>query len=143
MIGMFAISKAGHDKGRMYLVVGQEKDLVLLADGKTRTMENPKRKKTKHIQIINMARVTFHFPLHIIVTDCKFFVCESSFQTLNCHFKGFNPKFLDYIHIFLGQILINVTIYQLFSVGNATVPNATSIFTPENKFFSVVSSIGL
>lgn len=52
MIGMFAISKAGHDKGRMYLVVGQEKDLVLLADGKTRTMENPKRKKTKHIQII-------------------------------------------------------------------------------------------
>jgi len=52
MIGMFAISKAGHDKGRMYLVVGQEKDLVLLADGKTRTMENPKRKNTKHIQII-------------------------------------------------------------------------------------------
>ena len=52
MIGMFAISKAGHDKGRMYLVVGQEKELLLLADGKTRTVDNPKRKKIKHIQII-------------------------------------------------------------------------------------------
>lgn len=52
MLGMFAVSKAGHDKGRMYLVIGDEGDAVYLADGKIRTLENPKRKKKKHLQVI-------------------------------------------------------------------------------------------
>lgn len=52
MLGMFAVSKAGHDKGRMYLVIRDEGDTVYLADGKIRTLENPKRKKKKHLQII-------------------------------------------------------------------------------------------
>lgn len=50
MTGMFAISKAGHDKGRMYLVVKEEGDYLYLADGKIRTIENPKKKKKKHVQ---------------------------------------------------------------------------------------------
>ena len=52
MLGMFAVSKAGHDKGRMYLVIRDECDAVYLADGKIRTLENPKRKKKKHLQVI-------------------------------------------------------------------------------------------
>ena len=52
MLGMFAVSKAGHDKGRMYLVIMDEGDAVYLADGKIRTLENPKRKKKKHLQVI-------------------------------------------------------------------------------------------
>ena len=52
MLGMFAVSKAGHDKGRMYLVIRDEGDTVYLADGKIKTLENPKRKKKKHLQII-------------------------------------------------------------------------------------------
>ena len=52
MLGMFAVSKAGHDKGRMYLVIRDKGDAVYLADGKIRTLENPKRKKKKHLQVI-------------------------------------------------------------------------------------------
>lgn len=52
MVGMFAISKAGHDKGRMYLIVREEETTVYLADGKIRTLENPKKKKKKHVQIV-------------------------------------------------------------------------------------------
>lgn len=52
MLGMFAVSRAGHDKGRMYLVVRDEGDVVYLADGKMRTLENPKTKKKKHLQVI-------------------------------------------------------------------------------------------
>lgn len=52
MLGMFAVSMAGHDKGRMYLIVKEEGDMVYLADGKSRTQENPKKKKKKHMQVI-------------------------------------------------------------------------------------------
>ena len=50
MIGQFAVSKAGHDKGSLYVVVAQEGEYVFLCDGKTKTPENPKKKKVKHIQ---------------------------------------------------------------------------------------------
>ncbi|MCM1124939.1 MAG: hypothetical protein NC429_00565 [Lachnospiraceae bacterium] len=52
MIGMFAVSKAGHDKGRMYLIVGEDETTVDLADGRIRTLENPKKKKKKHVQVV-------------------------------------------------------------------------------------------
>lgn len=52
MIGMFAISKAGHDKGKMYLVVGEDETTVDLADGRIRMLDNPKKKKKKHVQIV-------------------------------------------------------------------------------------------
>lgn len=52
MIGMFARSKAGHDKGRMYLIVKEEEDFFYLADGRIRGIENPKKKRKKHLQIV-------------------------------------------------------------------------------------------
>lgn len=52
MTGMFAISKAGHDKGKMYIIVKEENDFFYLVDGKTRTTQNPKKKKKKHVQLI-------------------------------------------------------------------------------------------
>lgn len=52
MIGEFAISLAGHDKGQMYLIVGEEADMVCLVDGKIRKLENPKKKKKKHVQTV-------------------------------------------------------------------------------------------
>jgi len=50
MTGMFAVSKAGHDKGRMYIILKEDGEYVYLADGKLRTVENPKKKKKKHVQ---------------------------------------------------------------------------------------------
>ncbi len=52
MIGRFAISKAGHDKGKMYIIAAQENDFLYLVDGKSRGIENPKKKKKKHLQIM-------------------------------------------------------------------------------------------
>ena len=42
--GMFARSLAGHDKGRLYVVLETAGDSVLVADGKYRTLDRPKRK---------------------------------------------------------------------------------------------------
>lgn len=53
MIGELATSKAGHDKDRLYMIVGEEEDCVYLCDGRLRGVEHPKKKKKKHIQIIH------------------------------------------------------------------------------------------
>jgi len=41
-------SIAGRDKGKFFFVLDVEDEFYLLADGKTRKIENPKRKKRKH-----------------------------------------------------------------------------------------------
>lgn len=53
LIGKFATSKAGHDKGKCYVIVGEEGDFVYLSDGRIKKVETPKRKRRKHIQLIN------------------------------------------------------------------------------------------
>lgn len=50
--GMLALSRAGHDKDRLYVIIKTDGEYVYLSDGKIRTIDNPKRKKRKHIQII-------------------------------------------------------------------------------------------
>ena len=45
--GMLAKSKAGHDTGKIYVIA-----YVYLVDGKIRTLDKPKKKKKKHVQII-------------------------------------------------------------------------------------------
>lgn len=53
--GYVVISKAGRDKGCFMAVVGidGEKDFVIVADGKERPLERPKRKNPKHLQKTN------------------------------------------------------------------------------------------
>lgn len=53
MIGQLAVSKAGHDKDTLYVVVGQEGDFVYLCDGRLKIPEKPKKKRLKHVQPIN------------------------------------------------------------------------------------------
>ena len=43
-------SIAGRDKGKHFFVLETEEEFLLLADGKTRKVEAPKRKKRKHAQ---------------------------------------------------------------------------------------------
>ena len=40
---------AGRDKGKVFFVLAVEGDYLLLADGKSRRLERPKRKKRKHV----------------------------------------------------------------------------------------------
>ena len=44
------MSLAGRDKGKLFYVVDVEENYVLIADGKGRKLENPKRKKLKHVR---------------------------------------------------------------------------------------------
>lgn len=50
--GNLAKSLAGHDKGQIFVIIKEEEEYVDLADGNRRKLENPKRKKKKHIQPI-------------------------------------------------------------------------------------------
>ena len=43
-------SLAGRDKGKLFYVIDTEENYVLIADGKGRKLENPKRKKLKHVR---------------------------------------------------------------------------------------------
>lgn len=52
MVGMFAVSLAGHDKGQMYVILKEDGEYVYLSDGKLRPVDKPKKKKRKHIQPI-------------------------------------------------------------------------------------------
>ena len=46
------ISTAGRDRGKLFYVVGTEGVYVLIANGKDRKLERPKRKKLKHIRFV-------------------------------------------------------------------------------------------
>lgn len=50
--GMLVKSKAGRDKGCIYVIIDVNAEYVYLADGVVRTVRRPKRKNKKHLQII-------------------------------------------------------------------------------------------
>lgn len=53
-IGQIVKSKQGRDKGKVYIVIEiLSGDYVLLADGDTRKINNPKKKKNKHLMVYN------------------------------------------------------------------------------------------
>jgi ribosomal protein L14E/L6E/L27E len=51
--GTIIMSKAGHDKGSFYAVVGSDGGKPLIADGRRRKLAKPKAKNPKHIARTN------------------------------------------------------------------------------------------
>lgn len=47
--GCVVVSRAGHDKGNVYLVIDVKGSKLLLANGDTRKISNPKSKNIKHL----------------------------------------------------------------------------------------------
>ena len=45
-------STAGRDEGDLFFVLDTQEEFLLLADGKRRRVENPKRKKCKHVAYV-------------------------------------------------------------------------------------------
>ena len=45
-------SDAGRDTGKLFVVLAVEGEYLLLADGKSRKVESPKRKKRKHVLFV-------------------------------------------------------------------------------------------
>lgn len=52
MIGRGAISTAGHDIGKCYVICREDTEYVYLVDGIARTLKNPKKKSKKHTKLI-------------------------------------------------------------------------------------------
>lgn len=63
-IGQLVFSKAGRDKGNPFLVVETANDYVYLVDGKMRRLDQPKKKKIKHVQ-------PTHWISHDLVEEIK------------------------------------------------------------------------
>ena len=50
IISDVVISTAGRDQGELFYVIGTDPIYLLLANGKDRTLDKPKRKKRKHVR---------------------------------------------------------------------------------------------
>ena len=50
-VGSVVRSKAGRDKGGLFIVIARDGEYAYLADGDNRRAENPKKKKLRHIQV--------------------------------------------------------------------------------------------
>lgn len=48
---MFARSLAGHDKGKLYLIISADEEYVYLSDGKLKTLDHLKKKRFRHVQV--------------------------------------------------------------------------------------------
>ena len=49
-VGSIVRSKAGRDKGDFFIVLAMENDYVYMANGELRKVDQPKKKKLKHLQ---------------------------------------------------------------------------------------------
>ena len=53
IIGRFAISKAGHDAGTVYMITAEDGMHLYLTDGKFHPLDKPKKKNRKHVRLMN------------------------------------------------------------------------------------------
>jgi len=51
-IGGFAVSTAGHDTGKCYVIFQLDSEYVYLVDGRIRTLDRPKKKKKMHVNML-------------------------------------------------------------------------------------------
>ena len=75
---MLARSKAGHDKGKVYVVIREDETYYYLVNGTTRPLSKPKRKKRMHLQVIyhlpaplldQMSRIGYDHEIKAILKD--------------------------------------------------------------------------
>lgn len=58
IIGSYAVSTAGHDTGKCYVIINTDSEYVYLVDGRIRTLDHPKKKKVKHVKILEQSDQT-------------------------------------------------------------------------------------
>lgn len=80
-IGDIVLAISGREKGSYFIVRSIENDKVLLVNGKTRTLSNPKTKNVKHIKFCKNSNLDFKF-----VHDCDIIYKINEFK------QGFNKK---------------------------------------------------
>lgn len=78
---MLAVSRAGHDKDQIYVVLESDDTYLWLVDGKRRLLENPKKKKQMHVQVIR------HLPEELLA--------QMQNITLDAHVKKILKAYLN------------------------------------------------
>jgi len=54
LIGKVVLSKTGRDKSHIYVIIGHlSDDYVILSNGSTKTVQMPKKKNLKHINVLD------------------------------------------------------------------------------------------
>ena len=53
LIGRFAVSKAGHDREHVYLIIEEDDKNLYLTDGRFHPVDKPKKKNKKHVHIMD------------------------------------------------------------------------------------------
>ena len=56
-LGSIVKSIAGKEKDKFFLIIEIDENYVMIADGKRRPLENPKKKKIKHLEFIKQLDV--------------------------------------------------------------------------------------
>lgn len=77
--GSVVIAKAGRDKGKAFAVIEVQSDReVLIADGKRRPIEHPKRKNVIHLQMTRTTVdcITTNRQLRHFLQNCRVGVCS-------------------------------------------------------------------
>ena len=82
-IGQVVISKAGRDKGDVFIVFDVLGEYLHLVDGRARPIANPKKKKTKHVQPTHTISTT----LQQAITGRQY-IKDSDFRNALNIFKG-------------------------------------------------------
>lgn len=72
LVGCLAKSLAGHDKGKHYLVINEQKQDLYLVDGEIRSINYPKKKNKKHVQVI-----------YFTSEDVKKRLCDGNLQDIH------------------------------------------------------------
>ncbi len=78
-IGAIVLSKAGRDKNRAFVITEVlDSEYVMIADGRLRTIDRPKKKKCKHLLWESEAQMAF--PEHLLDADIRKFLKAQGFS---------------------------------------------------------------
>jgi ribosomal protein L14E/L6E/L27E len=73
--GLVVKSKAGHDKGKFFVVLEFDGKYASICDGKRRKLDNPKQKKEKHL-----SKTTRKLDQNLMVSNREIRKALSQFQ---------------------------------------------------------------
>ena len=57
LIGRLVVSKVGRDSGKAYIIIDVSDNYLFVANGLTKTIEMPKKKKNKHVMLTDIIDV--------------------------------------------------------------------------------------
>ena len=57
-VGAVVSATAGREKGELFLIVNENGEYAYLINGKSRTIENPKKKNKKHLHLLCKSELT-------------------------------------------------------------------------------------